>query len=142
MQKYFLFLGVIALSSLSSSSANAQSRARISIQTTQAQVTTKAELQKELKAFSKAYQNKTDKTAAAKKKSSKVTKPTQSKHQKVKTNKMQIKDNLNACIDGCLDQIAGKGYGNSAVICANLCDCLQNSGDLNCVSKAVQKVKK
>lgn len=68
MQKYFLFIGVIALISLSSSSTNAQSRARISIQTTQAQVTTKAELQKELKAFSKAYQNKTDKTAAAKKK--------------------------------------------------------------------------
>jgi len=145
MKKYFLFLSVIALISLSFSSTNAQSRARISTQKTQTKVKTKAELQKELKAFSKAYQNKTaktSKTAVTKNQSSKITKPTQSKHQKVKTNKMQIKDNLNACIDGCLDQIAGKGYGNSAAICADLCDCILNAGGLDCANKTVQKVKK
>lgn len=145
MKKHFLFIGVIALISLTFSNANAQSRTRTSTQKTQAKIKTKAELQKELKVFSKAYQNKVakaKKTAVAKKSSSKVTKPTQSKNQKVKTNKMQIKDPLNACIDGCLDQIAGKGYGNSAAICADLCDCLQKAGGLNCVSKAVQKVKK
>ncbi len=145
MKKYFLFLGVIVLISLSSSSANAQSRTRASTQKTQTKAKTKAELQKELKSFSKAYLNKTakaNKTAAAKKMSTKVNKPTQSKHQKVKTNKMKLKDTLNACIDGCLDEIAGKGDGNSAAICADLCDCLLSSGGLECAVRTVQKVKK
>ncbi len=126
-------------------------QSRTSSQSSSKSSPTRAALEKDLRAFAEKYEKKQQKSSTSNKQASakampinndKIKKPSQSPNNKVKNEKLQIKDDLNTCTDGCLDQISGKGYKNSAAICLVMCGCILEGGGLDCAQKATQKMKK
>lgn len=151
MKNLGILISLLAVFTISLIPMQGHTQSRTSTQKSSSSSSTRADLEKDLRAFAKKYEKKQKTTTKTNKQASanvmpinsdKIKKPSQSPNNKVKNEKLQIKDDLNTCTDGCLDQISGKGYKNSAAICLVMCGCILDGGGLDCALKASQKMKK